>query len=128
MAKSDKKKTGTRGKNRRDAHGVYQRRAERGKAAFRPYDGEPAEEFRSNTERNTGRTKRASGNAGGYGSSQRNGNSGSYSNSQRDRNSSSRPRDNYKIHTEAVNGTDVAAALLRSRVLQPRILLPVAIQ
>ena len=33
-----------------------------------------------------------------------------------------------KIHTEAVNGTDVAAALLRSRVLQPRILLPVAIQ
>ena len=26
-----------------------------------------------------------------------------------------------KIHTEAVNGTDVAAALLRRRVLQPRI-------
>lgn len=26
-----------------------------------------------------------------------------------------------KIHTEAVNGTDVAAAFLRSRVLQPRI-------
>ena len=26
-----------------------------------------------------------------------------------------------KIHTAAVNGTDVAAALLRSRVLQPRI-------
>ena len=81
MAKSDKKKTGTRGKNRRDAHGVYQRRAERGKAAFRPYDGEPAEEFRSNTGRNTGRTKRTSGNAGGYGSSQRNVNSGGYSNS-----------------------------------------------
>ena len=96
MAKSDKKKTSAHGKNRRDAHGVYQRRAERGKAAFRPYDGESAEEFRSNNGRNTGRTKRTSGNAGGYGSSQRNVNSGSYSNSQRDRNSSSRPRDNYK--------------------------------
>ena len=95
MAKSDKKKTGTRGKNRRDAHGVYQRRAERGKAAFRPYDGESAEEFSSNAGRNIGRTKRTSGNASGYGGSQRNVNSGSYSNYQRSRNSSSRPRDAY---------------------------------
>ena len=116
MAKSDKKKTSARGKNRRDAHGVYQRRAERGKAAFRPYDGEPAEEFRSNTGRNTGRTKRTSGNAGGYGSSQRNVNSGSYSNSQ-----VAAREITTKIHTAAVNGTIAAAALLRERMLQPRI-------
>ncbi len=44
VKKSDKRKR-TRSKNRRDAHSVSERA---GKTTFRPYDGEPAEEVRSN--------------------------------------------------------------------------------
>ena len=98
MAKSDKKKTGTRGKNRRDAHGVYQRLAERGKAAFRPYDGESAEEFRSAMSIQ-----------------------GVIAIISATETQAAAREITTKIHTEAVNGTDVAAAFLRSRVLQPRI-------
>lgn len=95
MARADKKKTGARGKNRRDAHGVYQRRAERGKAAFRPYD-DGDEEFRGSTSGYAAKPKRSNANANSYTNSQRSSNSGNYGNSQRSRNSNSRPRDNYR--------------------------------
>lgn len=95
MARADKKKTCARSKNRRDAHGVYQRRAERGKAAFRPYD-DGGEEFRGNTGGYAVKLKRSNANANTYNNSQRSGNSGNYGNSKRSRNSSSRPRDNYR--------------------------------
>lgn len=96
MARTDKKKMGTRGKNRRDAHGVYQRRAERGKAAFRPYDADGGEEFRGNTSGYAAKPKRSNANANTYNNSQRSGSSETYGKSQRSRNSSSRPRDNYR--------------------------------
>ena len=96
MARSDKKKTGAHGKNRRDAHGVYQRRAERGKAAFRSYDGKAGDEFRGDSSSCSSRAKHSDGNANSYGSSQRGGNMSSYDSSQRNRNSSSRLRDTYR--------------------------------
>jgi len=86
MARSDKKKTGAHGKNRRDAHGVYQRRAERGKAAFRSYDGKAGDEFRGDSSSCSSRAKCSDGNANSYGSSQRGGNMSSYDSSQRSRN------------------------------------------
>ncbi len=95
MARTDKKKTSARGKNRRDAHGVYQRRAERGKGAYRPYD-EVGEEFRGSTSGYAAKPKHGNAYTNSYNNSQRSGSSGQYGNSRRDRNSSSRPRENYK--------------------------------